>query len=395
MGGGHCVAWHSHSSGDERHLGVSMSRHARQTRRLSAAVLVAASLVLVASATAAALGIHQSGKPEVKAADATSADSSSLELNSEVTPLVDASGLPTPERVSGADRYSAAIAISQRAFPSGADVVYVATGETFPDALSASPAALHEGGPLLLSPSNVVMPAILAEISRLAPSKVVVVGGTNSISPTVYSALEPLAQNVLRLGGADRFESSRNVTTYAFASSGSSRAYVATGTNFPDALGTGAAAGVKDAPIVLVNGGDTSVDTATLTLLKNLGVTQIWLTGGPNGLSTGIESTLDAAIPTYRLSGEDRYIGSQVISREAFIENTDYVFLASGDNYPDALAGSSWAAALSAPLYMVPPSCVPDGVISDIRARAATHVVLLGGEASLSPAVQTLTSCGW
>ncbi|MGD8168542.1 cell wall-binding repeat-containing protein [Herbiconiux sp. P16] len=371
------------------------ARHGRKDRRLIAAVITVAAMILGTGAAATAIGIAhnidvQSGAPS----DVQASAPASLELNAEFVPLVSTQGLPTPERVSGADRYAGAVAISQRAFPNGAPVVYIATGENFTDALTASPAAIHQGGPLLLTSSGSLIPAVQAEITRLAPGKIVVVGGTNSITPTVYTALQSLAPSITRLGGADRFEASRNVTSYAF-SSGSSKAYIVTGVDFPDALGTGSAAGLKDAPVILVNGGNTTIDPATLALLQSLGTQQVFLAGGPNSLSTGIETTLDAAVSTFRLSGDDRYRGSQVINREAFVDNSSYVLLASGANYPDALAGSSWAGAIDAPLYLVPTNCVPDGVLSDIRSRAATHIVLLGGTASLDGGVQSLTSCGW
>ncbi|WP_217634290.1 cell wall-binding repeat-containing protein [Herbiconiux ginsengi] len=344
------------------------------------------------AAAASAVGIATMAASNENADSAATA-SDSLALNSELQPLVSSAGLPTPERVSGADRFDGAVKISQRAFPGQAPVVYVASGENFPDALGAGPAASHEGGPLLLTTSASLPTVVQTEITRLAPSKIVAVGGVNTISPAVFTVLQSLAPTVVRIDGADRFEVSRRIAAYAFASS--SKAYVVTGVDFPDALGTGSAAASKDAPVILVNGTAAAVDAPTLTLLQNLGVTQVWIGGGPNSVSTGIESSLDASRPTYRLAGNDRFLGSEVINREAFTENSNYVVLASGAVYPDALSGSALAGALNAPLYLVPSDCVPDGVLSDIRSRSATNVLILGGVNTLGAPVQSLTSCGW
>src|SRR5882757_7579593 len=80
------------------------------------------------------------------------------------------------DRLAGPDRFSTAVAVSQRYYPtSGVPVVYVADGLNFPDALSAAPAAAHQGGPLLIVQPNSLPPVMAAELDRLAPQKIVVV----------------------------------------------------------------------------------------------------------------------------------------------------------------------------------------------------------------------------
>ena len=53
------------------------------------------------------------------------------------------------ERVSGADRYATAAALSKKAFPTGAPVAYVASGEDFPDGIAAG--AVVAGGESVVS----------------------------------------------------------------------------------------------------------------------------------------------------------------------------------------------------------------------------------------------------
>ena len=69
------------------------------------------------------------------------------------------------------------------------------------------------------------------------------------------------------------------------------------------------------------------------------------------------------------------------------------LYLATGSNFPDALSGAAVAGARGAPLYVVPGTCVPQRVIDDITSRGVQDVTLLGGTASLSPAVEKLTVC--
>jgi hypothetical protein len=54
-----------------------------------------------------------------------------------------------------------------------------------------------------------------------------------------------------RIAGVDRYATAAAVSASAF-SPGVAVAYVATGTSFPDALAGGAAAGLRDAPVLLV-----------------------------------------------------------------------------------------------------------------------------------------------
>lgn len=313
-------------------------------------------------------------------------------VSSAVTDTYQLQAKPAVERISGADRYEVALQISKKTYPGKADVVYIATGQNYPDALSAAPAAVKQGGPLLLTQPTLLPAAVSAEISRLAPKTIVIVGGPNSVSEAVATQLATLAPSVVRLQGEDRYAASRAVAQFAFGTA--ARSYVATGGNFPDALSTGSAAGSRGVPITLVNGAAASVDTPTAQLFQTLGTNQITISGGPNSVSTGVENSLKTFATVNRLTGTDRFTASQAINRATFTASKT-VYLATGYNYPDALAGGVLAAKSGAPLYIVPTECVPRGVISDIGALKATKVVLLGGPNSLNANVASLTACAW
>ncbi|MFB2586729.1 cell wall-binding repeat-containing protein [Herbiconiux liukaitaii] len=301
---------------------------------------------------------------------------------------------PVTERVSGADRYEAAVNASRAAFPGTAPVVYVVTGSNYPDALSAGPAAAVDGGPLLLTDTNTLLPAVSAEIKRLRPGRIVVVGGPNSVSPAVFDSLRAVQSDTVRISGTDRYEASRNLAMYAFGASRASTAYVATGANFPDALSAGAAAASARGPVVLVNGSASAPDTTTLALLGSLGVTTVKVAGGPASVSTGVETGLrTAGLSVTRLGGADRFAASVSINADAF-ERSDRAFLVTGLKFADALAGSAWAGKLSAPLYVAHADCVPGAALAAMKAQGVERVTLIGGPASLDERVAALTACG-
>ena len=79
-----------------------------------------------------------------------------------------AQAAPEYTKLSGANRYETAIQVSQAGFGAGVGAVVLATGENYPDALSAAPLAAAYGGPVLLTHSNEFDDETRAEVARLA-----------------------------------------------------------------------------------------------------------------------------------------------------------------------------------------------------------------------------------
>jgi putative cell wall-binding protein len=315
--------------------------------------------------------------------------SRSAEVSGEIT-LVPR---PTVDRISGSDRYAAAVGISQSGFPDTAPVVYLVSGEKFPDALSAAPAAAKEGGPLLLTTSASLPTVVRDEIARLDPARIVVVGGVNSVSENVLTTLRTLAPTVERQAGDDRYAASRNLVDAVFGDAGAEVLYVATGANFPDALSASAAAGAKDSPVLLVPGGSSTLDSATIALVNQLAPDAIRIAGGVNSVSPGIQAALTGLAPSVtRLGGADRFAASQAINQDAFA-TAPSIYVANGFNFPDALAGAALAARNTSPLYVTPTTCLAQGLAAETGRLGATKLILLGGPNSLTPAVEQLMGC--
>lgn len=94
------------------------------------------------------------------------------------------------DRVAGTDRYDTSARLVQRAFPGTAREVWVATGAAFPDALAGVPAA--GGAPVLLVAPDRLAPGTVTALERLAPERIVIVGGPNAVSAAVESELAHL-----------------------------------------------------------------------------------------------------------------------------------------------------------------------------------------------------------
>lgn len=301
--------------------------------------------------------------------------------------------VPGVDRLSGSDRYSTAVAISQEYSP-GVGVVYVATGANYPDALSAAPAAAKQGGPLLLTPPTGLPSVVRAEIQRLKPALIVLVGGTGVLSNSIYSQLSKLAPKIRRDGGSDRYETSRIVIDRAFTADNGT-AFFATGANFPDALSASAAAGSIGSPVILIDGLARGVDSATGALMRKLGITEGVIAGGTGVISTTVEKSLRAqsgVTSVVRYAGTDRYSTSRKINSESF-DVAPQAFFAVGTGFADALAGAALAGLNEAPLYVVPGNCVPSGVVDNLKSYNTSNRVLLGGTGALGNGVAKLSRC--
>ena len=152
-------------------------------------------------------------------------------------------------RLAGPDRYATAAAIA-RTFPAPVDGVFIASGESFADALSAAQAAGLAGVPVLLTTTHEVPAPTTEALQALAPGALTVVGGTAAIADSVVLQLEDATGVVAtRLAGDSRFTTALAVARATYPE-GAQRVYLADGGDFPDALAVSplAAGGAGAAP---------------------------------------------------------------------------------------------------------------------------------------------------
>lgn len=98
-------------------------------------------------------------------------------------PLPFPGGEVNTERLGGETRFETSVAISEYQFPNGSENVFLARADAFPDALSA---ASVTGGPVLLVPQCDELPTVIAdEITRLAPTNVIALGGEDAVCEQV------------------------------------------------------------------------------------------------------------------------------------------------------------------------------------------------------------------
>jgi putative cell wall-binding protein/Tol biopolymer transport system component len=297
--------------------------------------------------------------------------------------------VPDVVRVGGADRFEVSAAASAQAFGTGVPVVYIASGAVFADALSGSAAAGARRGPVLLVTRDALPNAVIIELQRLKPGRLVILGGPNSVSESVESVLAAFAP-VSRIGGADRYEVSAALSaqTFALAEEGSNphpTAYVASGAVFPDALSGSAAAGRLGGPVLLVT--KDSIPAPVLTELKRLQPHDIVLLGGENTVSRAVLGQLSAISPTARVGGADRFAVSAEISQRAFPARSHTAYVASGAVFPDALSGAAAAIQHDGPVLLVTAGSIPAAVADELDRLEPVRIIVLGGTQTVSDEV--------
>ncbi|MCS5722797.1 cell wall-binding repeat-containing protein [Herbiconiux sp. CPCC 203407] len=299
-------------------------------------------------------------------------------------------------RIEGLDRYDQAVTVSKASFASS-DIVYVASGEKYSDALSAASVAGLRKAPLLLSRSTTITTSTSAELLRLNPKHVVIVGGTASVAEIVVDALKavvPEGVKFTRIGGADRFEVSRALIRHAdLGVSSASGVVVATGSNFSDALAASPAAVLAQAPVLLVNGSASALTAEEAALLAHLGARSVHIAGGPASVSPALETFLAKSFTVTRSNGTDRYEAAVALNKAAFTSPTGKIYLASGTAFADALSAGPVAGRDGSPIYLVKNGCVPNSVLQEIVRLKPTSIIVLGGTATLSASVEALKSC--
>lgn len=196
---------------------------------------------------------------------------------------------PSIRRETGIDRYAVSTSVIRNAFTAGSPVAYLATGETFPDALSASAAAGAIDAPVilvngLLGGVNDDVKALLAE---LGVTTVIITGGPASVTTGIETGLRALPgiTEVRRITGPDRFIVSGQTNRDGFDTS--TRVYVASGFTYPDALSGAAVAGAQAAPLYVIPG--SCVPSYVIQDIIDFGATEMVVLGGPGSVTAAAE----------------------------------------------------------------------------------------------------------
>lgn len=212
-------------------------------------------------------------------------------ISTDVEKKIIDSGFKNIKRLGGTDRYETSLKIVEQLGTRIETPIVLVSGENYPDALAISSTAAIMQYPIFLVQKDGIGDAIKKKISEIMPSRVYIIGGEGVISKDVEERVArttPLTQeNIVRLKGSDRYETSLAVAKY-FNLLGD-KVCIATGSNFPDALSGSVYAGNNNEPIILVN---SSLSKEQIEYLKTRKMTRATIFGGEGVIGKEIEHEL-------------------------------------------------------------------------------------------------------
>lgn len=205
------------------------------------------------------------------------------------------------ERISGPDRFATALAIFLSQAGAWGDTAVVASGTVAADTLTASPLAFALDAPVFLvdGDGNLSSDALSA-LSGGGFSRVLVMGSEASVSDGAEAALAGLGLNPERLGGPDRYATSRAVIDWALKNGFSATdIVVASGrdNNFPDALCASALAGRAKGLLALVDDGEVAGLLVSDVIAPNKGfIARVLVLGDGYAVSDEVYRLVEAAL---------------------------------------------------------------------------------------------------
>ena len=273
-------------------------------------------------------------------------------------PNPDQNGL---RRIFGQTRYQTMTALVEQGEWDQGGTAIVASGANFPDALSASSLAGLLDAPVILTENSGLSTDASDVLKRLAPTRVYVIGGESAISDSTYKQIQNITGKnctVERIAGQTRYETSMKIAGHP-AFKQAKTVIIVTGTNYADALSISPYAYKKGYPILLCDPKN-GLTNGEYDFVHEMCYDHAILVGGTSAVPQHVETQLKwlALNDQIRLSGETRYeTSAEILDFETRTTSlkTDGVFLATGKNFPDALAAGPVAAKKGTVLLLVDP----------------------------------------
>jgi len=185
-------------------------------------------------------------------------------------------------------------------------------------------------------------------------------------------------QTSMRISGPGRVETSIEISR--FENTKSKTVILADARNYPDALAASNLTGGRYSVILVQNQLTQEIINETVRLEAQ----DLIILGGTNSISEDIErglANIGGIKNISRIAGENRYDTCQKIFNHAKKKS---LILASGENFPDALAASTLAQKIEAPILLVSKDKIDQSVIDYFKNHNIKKVLVAGGQLSIS-----------
>ncbi|MGM7702986.1 cell wall-binding repeat-containing protein [Pseudalkalibacillus sp. Hm43] len=257
--------------------------------------------------------------------------------------------------------------------------IILATRNDFPDSLAASQLSTKLEAPVLLIRNENQVGKIVDEAKRLSANQVLILGGSGAVSDSIKNKIENSGLKTVRLKGVNRYETAVKIAETS--TSASKKAFIVSGQQFPDALSIAPIAGKLGIPVLYVN--SNKIPDATQQYLKKHKIQETIIVGGYSVISNDVAKKLPSPI---RLRGKDRYETNYEVLKY-FKQFNSEIYIASANDFPDALAGSALASTKGTSLLLTNSPTISTTTKSSINFMKGYNVSdyrILGGSAAIS-----------
>lgn len=299
-------------------------------------------------------------------------------------------------RIYGENRYKTSINISKSFSSDKVDNVIIASGNDFPDALAGSVLSKKLNAPILLVDKDVKGSTDSIDYIKEhlnANGTIYILGGNGSVSESYVNYIKSLGyNNILRLGGNNRFDTNKSIVNFMNIKKGTP-IVIANAYGFADALSISSVAGSKGYPILMSDSKNLSEEIKEKII--DIQPSQVYLVGGQGSLSDNIISEVRSIVPSLdsnivRVGGSSRYDTSLEICKY-FNLDSETAVIANGQNFPDALSGSTLASKGNAPIILTDGKDISKQK-KYIDSTNYKNLIILGGTGAVSQLSEELLS---
>lgn len=239
------------------------------------------------------------------------------------------------KRLSGKDRFETNNSVLNEINASKGTPVFLVNGYGFADSLSVSSISAIKDYPVIMTTKDTIPSNLKAQLTKLQPSKVYIIGSENLISQNVQEELYKINKNlkiddIVRIYGKDRFET--NILINKAFNVKSNNAFVASGMDFADALSGSALAGKYNAPIVLTNNKNFENEKE---YLKSTDYRNFFILGLEGSVNKSIENTLNSVKEPSKATGEFMDKLSKAEEIKSCATQSDVTIKFTSKNLPD------------------------------------------------------------
>lgn len=198
-------------------------------------------------------------------------------------------------------------------------------------------------------------------------------------------------ENFIRLSGPSQYDTARAIAEYGYNDK-VKNIILSTGNSFADALSSTVLARELDAPILLLDSSPSNSQQAFDYIDKHLEMDgTVYIIGGTAVIGQSFLDKLYEIGHTnvHRIGGDDRYQTNALIAGQLNTPSGTPVVIASGENYPDALSISTFAANRGYPILLTTQANLPDSLKSFIISLKPNLAYIIGGTAVVSQNIET------